>query len=492
MSRYDSLTKLSKEIALLGNTASVLGWDQETYMPPKAAAYRAEQMAQLSGLIHRKATSEEFGTLLAKCEDEFGGDDSIASANVREWRWHFDRDTKLPAEFVEEFEKTRSLAMQAWQSARNDDDFNQFKPHLEKIVRLNREKADYWGYETCRYDALLDTYERGANSEQLGATFDELKASLVEISQAAFERSEQIPADRLKGNYPIAAQQQFNREVAAAFGFDFEAGRIDTTTHPFCTGLGPSDTRLTTRYDESDFTVSLYGVMHECGHGLYDQNLPDELQGTPAGDAVSLGIHESQSRLWENHVGRKPEFWHHWFDRAAELFPDLRELDAGQVAESITRAEPSFIRVEADEVTYDLHVLLRFEIEKQLIAGDLEAGDVPPAWDGLCEQLLGLKVESNRDGCLQDIHWSMGAMGYFPTYSLGNLNAAQLYRQAVADQPQIPEQLAAGQYATLLGWMKNKVHHNGSRYLPGDLIRHATGRDLSAADHLEHLREIYT
>ena len=492
MTPYESLTAKSKEIALLNDTTSILGWDQETYMPPKAVAYRAEQLAHLSGLIHRQSTSSEYGDLIKQCEDNIERDGSVEAANVREWRRSYDRDTKLPSEFVEEFEKTRSLGMQAWQAARKDNDFEAFRPHLEKIIQFNREKADYWGYASNRYDALLDTYERGANSADLTTTFDDLKSNLVEIAAAAHERSASIPADRLVGNYPIAAQQEFNREVATAFGFDFDAGRIDTTTHPFCTGLGPEDTRLTTRYDESDFTSSLYGVMHECGHGLYDQNLPTDLHGTPVGNAVSLGIHESQSRLWENHVGRKPEFWLHWYDRAAEVFPDLRKHTAEQVAESIIRTQPGFIRVEADEATYDLHVLLRFEIEKQLIDGDLKAADVPGVWNDLCEELLGLKVEKHTDGCLQDIHWSMGAMGYFPTYSLGNLCAAQLYNKAVADQPEIPTDLASGRYESLLKWMKTNIHAKGSLLLPADLIREATGAPLSATHHLEHLKEVYT
>ncbi|MGI9241019.1 MAG: carboxypeptidase M32 [Verrucomicrobiales bacterium] len=494
MTAYDSLCQLSGEIAILGNVSAVLGWDQETYLPPKGVAHRAEQLAQLSGMIHRRSTSQEFGDLISRCEDSIDalGVGSPQAANIREWRRNYDRDTKLPNDFVEAFERARSLSMQAWQNARKNDDFDSFRPHLEQIVQFNQEKADFWGYDTCRYDALLDSYERGADSERLGATFDELRASLVEIAAASNERSAAIPADRLAGHFPVAAQQELNREVAAAFGFDFEAGRIDTTTHPFCTGLGPNDTRLTTRYDETDFTSSLYGVLHECGHGLYDQNLPEEFDGTPVGEAVSLGIHESQSRLWENHVGRKPEFWHHWFDRAVEIFPDLRKLDAEQVAESITRTRPSFIRVEADEVSYDLHVLLRFEIEKKLIAGEMGAADVPAAWNDLSESLLGLKVENAGDGCLQDIHWSMGAMGYFPTYTLGNLYAAQLFQKAVAEDPGIPAQLAAGQYGTLLGWMRKKVHQRGSQLQPKDLIMEATGSPISATPHLDHLRSTYT
>ena len=295
--------------------------------------------------------------------------------------------------------------------------------------------ADQWGYAESRYDALLEGHERGARASELKKLFAEFRPQLVAILGPAVERSRSVPEDLLDGDYPIAAQQAFNREVAAAVGFDFDAGRIDTTTHPFCTGLGPGDTRMTTRYDARNFTESLYGVLHETGHGLYDQGLVAEHYGTPLGKDCSMGIHESQSRLWENHVGRSLVFWQHWQGRACEHFPNLRKFTPEQIHGAINRVTPSFIRTEADQVSYDLHILLRFEMELRLINGDLAVADVPAVWNAEFEKMLGLKVPDDARGCLQDIHWSLGAFGYFPTYTLGNLNAAQLMNTVAWEVP---------------------------------------------------------
>ena len=275
-------------------------------------------------------------------------------------------------------------------------------------------------------------------------------------------------------------------------GFDFDAGRIDTTTHPFCSGLGPNDCRLTTRYNEQDFTQSLYGIMHEAGHGLYDQGLPKEHFGTPLGNAVSLGIHESQSRLWENHVGRDSSFWQHWHPIACKHFPELKHLTPEQVTAAVNHVEPSFIRVEADQVTYDLHIILRFEIELKLIERQLTVADVPAYWNEQFEKSFGLKVAKDADGCLQDIHWSIGTIGYFPTYSLGNLNAAQLMRKARTDCPTLATELGRGEYSSLLGWLREKVHVHGMRHHPQELMRLATGILTETAAHLENLREKFT
>jgi carboxypeptidase Taq len=286
----------------------------------------------------------------------------------------------------------------------------------------------------------------------------------------------------------VAAQQAFNREVAEAIGFDFNAGRIDTTTHPFCTGLGPGDCRLTTRYDPRDFTQSFYGVLHEAGHGLYDQGLPREHHGTPLGRDISMGIHESQSRLWENHVGRSREFWERWHGRACAHFPSLRAVSPELLTRAVNRVTPSLIRVEADQVTYDLHILLRFEIELRLTDGTLAPRDVPGFWNEEFRRMFGLAVPDDRRGCLQDIHWSLGAFGYFPTYTLGNLCAAQLMQAAARDLPGLRASLGRGEYQPLLGWLRDRIHRHGQRYLPPDLMREATGEEPSARHHLEHLR----
>lgn len=488
---YGKVLERNREIALLSSAAGTLSWDEETYMPPKALAHRAEQMAWLGSEAHRRFTASKVGEWIAACEQHGFAPDSEEAANVREWRRSYDRKTKIPARLVEKFQRTRSFAREAWGEARKQSKFKIFKPHLKKLLDLHRQFADRWGYTGSPYNAHLDEYEPGTRAEDLRELFAKLRPEITTILGPATERSAATPRSLLQGHYPEAAQQAFNREVAEAMGFDFAAGRIDTTTHPFCTGIGPNDCRLTTRYNESDFTQSLYGIMHEAGHGLYDQGLPKEHYGMPLGHAVSLGIHESQSRLWENHVGRSEAFWRHWYPVACKHFPELGRLTPEQITGAVNQVHPSFIRVEADQVTYDLHIILRFEIEIKLIEGELAVADVPAYWNEAFEKSFGLKVPNDANGCLQDIHWSIGTIGYFPTYSLGNLNAAQLMRRALADTPTLEAELARGEYGTLLLWLRDKVHRHGMRYHPQELMRRATGEGTSPAAHLGALRKKY-
>lgn len=485
---YQNLLKRSRELALVDCASSLLNWDEETYMPRKALPFRAEQAAFFSGWSHRQFTAPEVGDWIKACEDHGFGPDSDEAVNVREWRRSYDRATKLPPELVEEFNRTTTLARDAWAEARKRSEFAGFQPHLEKLLHLSRQMADQWGYAECRYDALLEGHERGARTAELKTLFSELRPAIVGVLGPAVEKSRGISETLLEADYPIAAQQAFNREVAEAIGFDFDAGRIDTTTHPFCTGLGPGDTRLTTRYNERDFTESFFGVLHEAGHGLYDQGLKAEHHGTPLGNACSMGIHESQSRLWENHVGRSVAFWQHWHPRACYYFPGLKKFSSEQIAAAVNRVAPSFIRVEADQVTYDLHIILRFELELKLIEGELKAADLPAVWNEEFEKMLGLKVPDDACGCLQDIHWSLGAFGYFPTYTLGNLNAAQLMRRAGSDLPKLEEDLKSGRYASLLGWLRTHVHEPGQRYDPQELMRRATGERSEFRHHLDYAR----
>jgi carboxypeptidase Taq len=490
-SAYNNLVKRGSEIALYNSTSALLGWDQETCLPRKGVAYRAEQCAFMKGRSHRLFCAPEVGRWISECENGDAGGDPVWSANVRDWRWSYDRATKLPEELVEKFERVRAHAMSAWAGARQENNFTEFKPHLETIIDLSRQKAELFGYNDTPYDALIEDYERGTSTADVAKLFEELKPQLREIGLAAARRSESVPGDMLSAHYPEVEQRDFNEKVARAFGFDFEAGRIDTAVHPFCSGLAPGDTRLTTRYDEQDFCSSLYGVLHETGHGLYEQGLLPEHHGTPAGNAVSLGIHESQSRLWENHVGRQPAFWEHWFPVAREIFEPLCSRQVDEVIAFTTRSQPSLIRVEADEATYDLHIVLRFEIERNLITGDLAVADLPEAWNAKFEEFFGIRVPSDTEGCLQDIHWSMGALGYFPTYTIGNLGAAQLFAKAHEQLPGMDDELSSGNYARLLEWLRCNIHAQGGQLLPADLMRAATGEDLSPRYHLEHLRSRY-
>lgn len=486
---YEKLAARSREVALINSTSSVIGWDQETYLPAKGVAYRAEQLSYLAGQAHKLGTAPEIGDWLLACETEQSSwsDEDERRGNIREWRRDYDRATKTPPDLVTEMARVSALAREAWTEARKKSDFPTFQPWLEKIIVLSKRQADCWGWKVTPYNALLNAYEPGSNAGDLKVLFANLRQTLVELLPAAQQKTQKVNPAKLHGFYPVEAQQRFNHKIATAMGFDFEAGRIDTTTHPFCSGMGPSDCRLTTRYDETDFTSSLFGIMHEAGHGLYEQGLRDDAYGTPLGESVSLGIHESQSRLWENQVGRSRVFWEHWYPLAREVFTHLKYVTLDEFWTIINRVEPTFIRTESDEVTYNLHIILRFEMEQALIEGTLKPSDVPGAWNARFKELFGLDVPSDANGCLQDIHWSMGGFGYFPTYTLGNLNAAQLYRAALAKNSGLEAEIASGHYGTLLDWLRQNVHTHGRRYVPNDLMRHATGEATNAKYFGEYL-----
>jgi carboxypeptidase Taq len=480
----------TREIALVGSTASILSWDQETYLPSGSADYRAEQLSYLAAHAHKLATSDDYLKSLAAAEAADDHSDATRSANLRELRRESDRWVKIPTELVARQSTTESAAHHAWIAARKASDFSLFAPHLQKLVDLALEKANLWGFANEPYDALLEGFERGTSTAAIAALFDELGKNLSPISTQAVAKSIANAPILPDGPYPIRAQQDFNALVAAEIGFDFHAGRIDTTTHPFCTTLGPRDIRLTTRYMESDFTSSLFGVMHEAGHGMYEQGLPDADFGLPSGSAVSLGIHESQSRLWENQVGRSPEFWEKFYPIAQEHFPQLKEFPLTGFLKYIRRAEFTPIRVEADEATYDLHIILRFRIERMLLNREITVAEVPATWNALFTESFGFTPPDDAHGCLQDIHWSMGGIGYFPTYTLGNINAAQLFHAATS-VPEIKSATAKADYAPLLAWLRENIHQHGGTHNPTTLMEMATGEPPSTKSYLTHLSERY-
>ncbi|MBK1833059.1 carboxypeptidase M32 [Roseibacillus ishigakijimensis] len=485
MSAFDQLSALLREKHLYATAAATLGWDQETFLPENGVPHRAAQLSLLAGKVHQLGSNDDYRRALEAAEEEALPEQA---ANLRELRHHFERTTRIPQQLVERDSETSSLAKAAWAKARRDNDFDAFAPHLENLLAIAREKADRWGYPDEPYTALLAGYERGTTTTEVVTLFDSLRNDLVAVAAEAVASSQHIPGDLLHGPAPIDKQQTLNREIAKSLGFDFTSGRIDTTTHPFCTTLGPKDVRLTTRYDENDFASSLFGVLHEAGHGLYEQGLPASEAHLPSGDSVSLGIHESQSRLWENHVGRSRPFWEKWLPRAQECFPHLRAIALDDFLAAINRSQYSFVRVEADEATYDLHILLRFELERQLLRGELAVKDVPEAWNSRFTELFGMTPENDAEGCLQDIHWSMGGLGYFPTYSLGNLNAAQLFHTA-RQEPAIASALAKADYQPLLAWLRETIHARGATLLPQDLMTTATGRPTEGSDYLAHLRQ---
>ena len=412
--------------------------------------------------------------------------------NVREIRRVYDRAVKLPARLVEELARTTTRAQNVWQEARAANRFADFAPWLEKIVALKREEADAVGWKESPYDALLDEYEPGATAREITRVFAELRGELVPLVSAVLETGKQPKTEILERDYPVERQVIFGQAAAAAIGFDFSAGRLDVTTHPFCSTAGPGDIRLTTRYNPRHFTEGFFGILHEAGHGIYEQGLSIEHFGTPCGTAASLGIHESQSRLWENLVGRSRLFWEGFFPRAQQVFFDALHgvtLDDWLVA--VNDVRPSLIRIEADEATYNLHIVLRFELEQALVSGDLEPADVPGAWNDKFQTLLGLTPPSAAQGCLQDIHWSFGGIGYFPTYTLGNLYAAQFMEQARTDLPDLDSDVRRGEFGALKCWLNDKIHQHGQRWRARDLCRRVTGRELSHRPLIRYLHGKY-
>ncbi len=483
---YSKLCDLHEEISLISSATSTLGWDQETNLPKKALPYRAKQLSYFSAKLHEMSTSSTYANLLKAAEDE-SQDCVAAQTNIREWRHRFDRSTKLPKSLVQKASELSSLAKPAWKEAREKGDFSIFAPHLTQLLEIAKEKAELWGYDDEIYTALLSTYERGATTTSVSAIFDGCRDALIQTAADATAKSTANPSRPLTGEFPQAQQMILNQEVAASIGFDFGAGRIDTTTHPFCSGIAPLDIRLTTRYYSHTFIPSLFGVMHEVGHGMYEQGLDKSQYGRPAGSAVSLGIHESQSLLWENHIGRSPAFWNLWLPRVQELFPQMADWSVDDILAHINTAKYSPIRVDADESTYDLHILLRFGLERRMLNGEIAIADVPTAWNEEFEKLFGFKPKSDTQGCLQDIHWAMGGIGYFATYSLGNFNASQLFNYAKKDAT-IEAACNEANFAPLLKWMQTNVHLKGSQLHPQDLMKAVTGEGTNPDYHLAHLK----
>jgi carboxypeptidase Taq len=494
MSAYEELIHRFKEYSVLSSCASVLGWDERTYMPRRGSSHRAEQMALLARLGHEMLTAPQIGSLLTEVEDAalVKDKDSPAAVNVREIRRVYDRAVKLPKELVEELARVTTRAQQVWQEARQANDFAAFQPWLEKVVHLKRQEAAAIGYKEAPYDALLDEYEPGATTAEITCVFADLRVELAPLVGAIQATGRKPPKEILEREYPVPQQERFGQAAAAAIGFDFEAGRLDVTTHPFCSGMGPGDCRITTRYNPQHFNDAFFGILHEAGHALYEQGLDPVQFGTPLGSAVSLGIHESQSRLWENQVGRSAPFWEHFFPKAREVFPQaLGDVSLHNFVFAINDVRPSFIRVEADEATYNMHIILRFELEQALVRGDLKPADVPGAWDEKFEKSFQLKPPTAALGCLQDIHWSMGGIGYFPTYTLGNLYAAQFMDQARQDLGDLDGDFRRGEFGRLKGWLNEKIHRPGQRYRPTELCRRVTGKPLSHKPLLNYLRNKY-
>jgi carboxypeptidase Taq len=488
-SAYEELRERLATISDVGQATSLLFWDQQTHMPPGGVAGRAESVATLSRLAHEMLVAPETERLLEAAGDP--DPESEEGALLRLARREYERATKLPAQLVAELSRTTSLAEPAWVEARERSDFAAFAPHLEKIVELKREAAEALGYEDHPYDALLDGFEPGAKKARLEALFGEIRSGLVPLVRGIIERGgDEDRATLLHGDFDEEAQDSFGRRVATDLGYDWKRGRQDRTVHPFCIGINVGDVRVTTRFDKEWLSPALFGTIHETGHALYEQGVKPEYARTPLAGGVSMGVHESQSRLWENLVARSRPFWSHYLPSLREAFPEaLGGVELEGFYRAVNAVRPSEIRVEADEATYDLHVLLRFELEVALIERSLAVPDLPEAWNAKMEEYLSLTPRDDAHGVLQDIHWADGLFGYFPTYTIGNVLAAQLFEAVKEAHPEIPEEIGRGEFGPLLGWLRENVHRHGSRYEPEDLILRSTGRPLDTAPYLSYLRE---
>ena len=487
----DALGLLEDRLATISDVhgiESLLLWDQQTYMPAGGVAGRAEQLATLGRLAHELLVSEETGRLLASVNEPEPESEDFSLLRLA--RREYGRATKLPVRLVEELARATALAEPAWRRARAVSDWGALAPHLEKILALQRETAERLGYEDHPYDALLDLYEPGATRARLEETLEDLKVALVPMVRETSAAPDEDRSRPLYGRFEEAKQEEFGREVISAFGYDWSRGRQDRAVHPFCGTLsGPGDVRITTRFDPGWLSPALFSTLHEAGHALYEQGVDPSYSRTPLSGGVSTGVHESQSRLWENVVGRSRAFWSHYYPRLQSTFPEaLGEIDLESFYRAINEVKPSEIRVEADELTYDLHILLRFELEVALVEGTLAVTDLPAAWNAKMEEHLGIVPENDAQGILQDDLWAIGYFGYFPAYTVGNILSAEFFEEAIEQHPEIAGEIGRGEFGTLRGWLRENIHRHGGRYDPEELIERVTGRTLDTAPYLRYLQ----
>jgi carboxypeptidase Taq len=486
----DRLREHLADVVDLGAVAMLLGWDQRTMMPRGGAPARADQLGTIVRIAHERFVSDEIGSLL----DDLSGyaetldRDSNEASLIRMVRRDYEKARRVPSELRAEMSRAAALAQPVWEEARRKSDFALFLPALERALELKLQYVACFDPADEDYDHLLDDYEPGMTTAEVRAVFDELKTGLVSLIAAVAERADAIEDGFLRGSFPIDRQQGVERAILDAFGFTPDEWRLDETVHPFASRGGPKDIRLTTRHRE-DNLGSLFACMHEFGHGLYEHNVDPALYRTPLARGASLGVHESQSRMWENLVGRSRPFWRRFFPLVQEAFPDqLGGVDAEGFYRAVSRVEPSLIRIEADEATYNLHIVIRFELEQDLLSGRLRPVDLPEAWDAKMAEYLGVAVPDVADGCLQDTHWANGAFGYFPTYALGNILAAQLWERLRADLPDLDEEIEAGRFGPLRDWLREHVHRHGRKHMPHELVERVVGRPLDPQPLLRYLR----
>jgi len=479
-----------RKLADVRSALALMQWDQETYLPSKGAGFRAQQVATIAAMAHELASSETLGSLLDSLE-QANGLDERERKNISLTREDYLKQKKYPSAFVRKMSETISKSYEAWNQAKKENRFSLFENDLAELVSLKKEETQILGYSVHPYDALIDEFEKGFTVQLLDTVFGDMLPKLRAILDKC--QGQTPPADDfLFSFFDKKKQWDFGMEVIAELGFDFEAGRQDLSSHPFSTSFNRNDVRITTRIDERDFSSMIFSCIHETGHALYEQGLPESEYGLPSGEYTSLGIHESQSRLWENHVGRSQAFWKLHFPKVQDKFPEaFKGITEERFFKGINKIKPSLIRTEADEVTYHFHVMIRYEIEKMLIRNELKTNDIPACWNEQYKKWLGVIVPDDRQGCLQDVHWSHGSFGYFPTYSLGSFYAAQFFAAASRTHLEIIPDMEKGKTSELLQWLRQRIHANGRTFNSEEICKNATGETLKVQYFLNYLLDKY-
>ncbi|WP_197073371.1 carboxypeptidase M32 [Marinitoga sp. 1155] len=485
-----SIEKLKDRYLLISkyNTAAaLLQWDFETHMPKKAADKRADVIGEISTKAFELSVSDEIGELIKEAEKE--NLNEIEKAIIKVGKKEYEKFKKIPPELFKEFNIETAKAQSSWEEAKNKNDFNIFKPHLEKVVELTKKMTDYLSYKENRYDALLDLYEPGLTTAELKKIINPLKKFLVDYLKKLDNGKK--PISIMKGYFPVEKQKELSLKALKLMKYDFDAGRMDISMHPFTTTIGFNDVRITTRYNENDLNDSLYSTIHEGGHALYEQGIPEEFYGLPIGDGASMAIHESQSRFWENIIGRSLEFWKYFYNDLIEIFPEFKEYTPEDIFKAVNLVERSFIRTEADEVTYNLHIMLRFEIEEALINDNIEVKDLPEIWNKKMKEYFGIIPENDSEGVLQDVHWAHGSFGYFPSYMLGNLYSAQFYYKMKKDIPDLNTKISHGNLHPALIWLRENIHSKGKIYEPVELVKIVTDETLNPEYFINYIENKY-
>jgi carboxypeptidase Taq len=492
--KFEKLKTLVGEVADLGAIQALIEWDQQTYMPSGGAEVRGYQSATLGSLTHQKFTSPEIGALIEDVKKELDGadPDSDDARYIKVLEKDYNEATKVPSEYVAKFAQLTARGHENWAKAREASDFSIFENDLAEIVEMRKEFVSFFPAKDHPYDTLLDQFEPGMKTADVQAIFGRLREKQVELLKAIAD-AKQVDDSFMHLNYPEQQQWDFGVEVATKFGYDWKRGRQDKSVHPFTTSFGINDVRITTRFLEDYVSSALFSTMHEAGHGLYELGVNQAYERTPLNGGASLGVHESQSRMWENLVGRSMPFWEHFYPRLQEFFPSqLGNVKLGAFYKGINKVEPSLIRVEADEATYNMHIMLRLELEIAMIEGSVATKDLPALWNNKMEEYLGVTPPNDAQGVLQDIHWSFGGLGYFSTYALGNLISVQLWEKINAAIPDLDEQIRAGKFEALLGWLRENIHVHGRKYEPQELVQKVTGSKITPEPYLRYLETKYS